>query len=44
MDAGTLKDYLEDVINERNNLLREVERLKKRIAELLLTLDLPWEE
>jgi regulator of replication initiation timing len=44
MDAGTLKDHLEDVINERNNLLREVERLKKRIAELLLTLDLPWEE
>lgn len=44
MDAGTLKDYLEDVINERNQLLREVERLKKRIAELLLTLDLPWEE
>ena len=44
MDAGTLKDYLEDVISERNNLLREVERLKKRIAELLLTLDLPWEE
>ena len=44
MDAGTLKDYLEDVINERNELLREVERLKKRIAELLLTLDLPWEE
>ena len=44
MDAGTLKDYLEDVINERNNLLREIERLKKRIAELLLTLDLPWEE
>ena len=43
-DAGTLKDYLEDVINERNQLLREVERLKKRIAELLLTLDLPWEE
>jgi cell division septum initiation protein DivIVA len=44
MDAGTLKDYLEDVINERNNLLREIERLKKRISELLLTLDLPWEE
>ena len=44
MDAGTLKDHLEDVISERNNLLREVERLKKRIAELLLTLDLPWEE
>jgi regulator of replication initiation timing len=44
MDAGTLKDHLADVISERNNLLREVERLKKRIAELLLTLDLPWEE
>ena len=44
MDAGTLKDYLADVISERNELLREVERLKKRIAELLLTLDLPWEE
>lgn len=44
MDAGTLKDHLEDVISERNNLLQEVERLKKRIAELLLTLDLPWEE
>jgi regulator of replication initiation timing len=44
MDAGTLKDHLADVISERNELLREVERLKKRIAELLLTLDLPWEE
>lgn len=44
MDAGTLKDHLEDVISERNDLLREVERLKKRIAELLQTLDLPWEE
>ena len=44
MDAGTLKDYLADVISERNELLREVERLKKRIAELLLTLDLPSEE
>ena len=44
MDAGTLKDHLADVISERNELLREVERLKKRIAELLLTLDLPLEE
>ena len=44
MDAGTLKDYLEDVINKNNDLLRQVELLKQRIAELLLTLDLPWEE
>ena len=43
-DNGTLRDHLADVINERNNLLREIERLKKRIAELLLTLDLPSEE
>ena len=44
MDAGTLNDYLEDVINKNNDLLRQVELLKQRIAELLLTLDLPWEE
>ena len=43
MDAGTLKDYLEDVINERNQLLREVESLKERIAELVQTFNLPWE-
>ena len=43
-DNGTLRDHLADVINERNDLLRQVELLKQRIAELLLTLDLPWEE
>ena len=28
----------------RTQFQREIERLKKRISELLLTLDLPWEE
>ena len=34
MDAGTLNDYLEDVINKNNDLLRQVELLKQRIDEL----------
>ena len=42
-DNGTLKDHLEDVIKERNELLREVERLKERIAQLVQTFNLPWE-
>lgn len=28
MDNGTLRDYLADVINERNELLRKVEQLE----------------
>lgn len=30
-DNGTLRDHLADVIRERNDLLREVERLKASI-------------
>jgi len=33
-DNGTLRDHLADVINERNDLLRQVELLKQRIDEL----------
>ncbi len=33
-DNGTLRDYLADVITERNDLLRQVELLKQRIDEL----------
>ncbi len=33
-DNGTLRDHLADVINERNDLLRQVEMLKQRIDEL----------
>ena len=35
MDAGTLKDHLEDVISERNELLRQVELLKEHINDLI---------
>ena len=30
-DNGTLRDYLADVIEERNELLRQVEELQKRL-------------
>ena len=33
-DNGTLRDHLVDVINVRNDLLRQVELLKQRIDEL----------
>ena len=33
-DNGTLRDHLADVINERNELLRKVELLEARIAQL----------
>ena len=33
-DNGTLRDHLEDIIIERNELLRQVELLKQRIDEL----------
>jgi hypothetical protein len=33
-DNGTLRDHLADVINERNDLLRQVELLKQRIDDL----------
>jgi hypothetical protein len=33
-DNGTLRDHLVDIINERNDLLRQVELLKQRIDEL----------
>ena len=33
-DNGTLRDHLADVINERNELLRQVELLIKCIDEL----------
>ena len=43
MDPGTLKDYLADVITERNELLRQVELLKERIDELMQIIDTPAE-
>ncbi len=33
-DNGTLRDHLADVINERNQLLRQVEILEARVMEL----------
>jgi cell division septum initiation protein DivIVA len=33
-DNGTLRDFLEDVIDERNRLLRQVEILEARVMEL----------
>ena len=33
-DAGTLKDHLEDVITERNELFRRLEEANKTIREL----------
>ena len=33
-DNGTLRDFLEDVIDERNELLRQVVALTARIEEL----------
>ena len=37
-DNGTLRDHLADVINERNELLRKVERLDAQIYKLGLQL------
>jgi len=31
MDNGTLRDYLTDVINERNELLRKIQQLEAQI-------------
>ena len=41
-DNGTLKDHLEDVIIERNELLRQVEQLKQIIDELTKQYDALW--
>ena len=38
-DNGTLKDHLEDVINERNELLRRLEEANKTIRGLEAELD-----
>jgi flagellar hook-associated protein FlgK len=38
-DAGTLKDHLEDVINECNDLLRRLEDANKAIRSLEAELD-----
>ena len=34
MDGGTLKDYLEDVISERDALLEEKENLEAQVEKL----------
>jgi hypothetical protein len=41
-DNGTLRDHLADVINERNELLREVELLEACLAELTIKLAALW--
>ena len=41
-DNQTLRDYLADVINERNELLRKVESLQARIDELSRQLAALW--
>ena len=41
-DNGTLRDHLADVINERNDLLRQVERLEQRVEELTKQLAALW--
>ena len=38
MDNGTLRDHLADVISERNELLRKVERLEAQIYKQGITL------
>jgi chaperonin cofactor prefoldin len=41
-DNGTLRDHLEDVTIERNELLRQVEELQTRIEELTKQLAALW--
>ncbi len=41
-DNGTLRDHLQDVITERNELLRQVDELQIRIAELSKQLAALW--
>jgi hypothetical protein len=41
-DNGTLKDHLEDVTIERNELLRQVEELQTRIEKLTKQLAALW--
>ena len=41
-DNGTLRDYLADVINERNELLRKVETMQAQIDELSRQLAALW--
>ncbi len=41
-DNQTLRDHLADVINERNELLRKVETMQKRIDELSRQLGALW--
>ena len=41
-DNGTLRDHLEDVTSERNELLRLVEEINTRIAELTRQLAAMW--
>ena len=41
-DNGTLRDHLEDVTSERNELLRQVEELNTRLAELTRQLAAMW--
>jgi chaperonin cofactor prefoldin len=41
-DNGTLRDHLEDVTIERNELLRQVEQLQTRIEELSKKLAALW--
>jgi hypothetical protein len=40
MDNGTLRDHLADVISERNELLRKVERLEASIYKQVCNLAL----
>jgi hypothetical protein len=41
-DNGTLRDHLEDMTIERNELLRQVDELHTRIAELTTQLAALW--
>jgi predicted nuclease with TOPRIM domain len=41
-DNGTLRDHLEDMTIERNELLREREELNKRLEELTTQLAALW--
>lgn len=38
-DNGTLRDHLADVINERNDLLRQVEHLLRQLEQLKQLID-----
>jgi hypothetical protein len=42
MDNGTLRDHLADVMNERNELLRQVHLLEQRIHVLTAQLAALW--